>query len=244
MRILVVSDIHANWPALAAIDEPHDFAICLGDLVDYGPSPVECVRWAMDHARHAIRGNHDHGVAQGVSVLGDLGYRYLTRVTRPLMWDALGAEERRYLLQLPLTSRFIIGHKRFLLVHGTPRDPLDEYLMNDPVTWAKRLQDCEADIVCVGHTHMQFNLRAGSSVVINPGSVGNPRDGDPRAAYAVIDGNKIELKRVAYPIEETIARMEASRLPERAKEMFREIYRNGRLTAGLRGTEVEDEDEP
>src|SRR3984957_3946532 len=119
MRILVVSDIHANWPALAAIDEPHDFAVCLGDLVDYGPDPLKCVRWAMEHTRYAIRGNHDHGVAQGVAVNGETGYRYLTRVTRPMMWDALGAEERRYLLQLPLTSRFKVGNRRFLLVHGT-----------------------------------------------------------------------------------------------------------------------------
>jgi putative phosphoesterase len=244
MRILVVSDIHANWPALAAIDEPHDFAICLGDLVDYGPNPKECVRWAMDHTRYAIRGNHDHGVAQGVSVSGETGYRYLTRVTRSLMWEALGVEERRYLLQLPLTSRFQFANRRFLLVHGTPRDPLDEYLMKDPETWAKRLEDCDADIVCVGHSHMQFNLRAGSTIVINPGSVGNPRDGDPRAAYAVIEDNKVELKRIEYPIEETIARLGASSLPEKAKEMLAECYRFGRLTRQVPAAGTSGEDEP
>jgi len=242
MRILVVSDIHANWPALAAINEPHDFAICLGDLVDYGPDPKLCVRWAMEHARYSIRGNHDHGVAQGVSVRGESGYRYLTRVTRPLMWEALDLDERRYLLQLPLTSRFNLGGRRFLLVHGTPRDPLDEYLMKDPETWSRRVQDCGADVVCVGHSHMQFNLRAGSSVVINPGSVGNPRDGDPRAAYAVIEDNKVELKRVDYPVEETIARIEATNLPEKAKEMFRDCYRKGKLSRPLLAYNDPDED--
>ena len=244
MRILVVSDIHANWPALAAIDEPHDFAINLGDLVDYGPNPVECVRWAMKHAKYSIRGNHDHGVAQGVAVTGDTGYRYLTRITRPRMWEALGSEERRYLVQLPLTARFTFAGKRFLLVHGTPRDPLDEYLMKDPETWAKRLKDCDADIVCVGHTHMQFNLRAGETVVINPGSVGNPRDGDPRAAYAVIEGNRIELKRIEYPVEQTIANVEATSLPESAKAMFRDCYRNGKLGRSGRPVETEADDDP
>jgi len=229
MRILIVSDIHANWPALAAIDEPHDLCLCLGDLVDYGPDPAPCVRWAMAHVQHAIRGNHDHGVAQGVPVVGETGYRYLTRVTRPLMWESLGPEERRYLLRLPLTRRFTIEGRRFLLVHGTPRDPLDEYLMKDPETWAKRLQNVEADIVCVGHSHMQFNLRVGEAVVVNPGSVGQPRDGDPRAAYAIIEDNKVELKRIDYPIAETIARVERSRLPERAKAMFRAMYAEGRL---------------
>ena len=229
MRILIVSDIHANWPALAAIQEPHDFCVCLGDLVDYGPDPLLCVRWAMEHARYVVRGNHDHGVAQGVSVPGESGYRYLTQVSRELVWQSLGAEERRFLLELPLTCRFTLEGRRFLLVHATPRDPLDEYLMNDATAWTRRLEGEEADVVLVGHSHMQFNLRAGGAVVINPGSVGNPRDGDPRAAYAIIDGNKIELKRVEYPIEETIARLEASGLPDQAKAMLAACYRNGRL---------------
>jgi putative phosphoesterase len=229
MRILVVSDIHANWPALAAINEPHDVCLCLGDLVDYGPDPVPCVRWAMKHANYAVRGNHDHGVAQSVPVSGERGYRYLTRSTRPLMWEALGREERRYLLRLPLTQRVTLGNRRFLLVHGTPRDPLDEYVMKDREIWAKRLRNVDADIVCVGHSHMQFNLMVEGVVVLNPGSVGQPRDGDPRAAYAVIDDGKISLRRVEYPVEETIARLEATSVPDRAKQIFSQCLRLGRL---------------
>lgn len=234
MRILVVSDIHANWPALDAIDEPHDICLCLGDLVDYGPEPAPCVRWVMKHARHAIRGNHDHGVAQGIPVTGETGYRYLTRITRPQMWRNLGAEERRFLLRLPVTRRVTLGGRSFLLVHATPRDPLDEYLMKDPVTWAKRLQNVEADVVCVGHSHIQFNLQVENTVVINPGSVGQPRDGDPRAAYAIIDDNRIELKRVPYDIDRTIAGVEAMRLPARARTMLIHSYRNGRLPEGYK----------
>jgi putative phosphoesterase len=229
VRILVVSDIHANWPALAAIDEPHDVCLMLGDLVDYGPDPAECVRWAMEHADHAIRGNHDHGVAQNVPVTGDQGYRYLTRISRPLQWAALNPEERLYLLRLPLTRRAVIDGKRFLLVHGTPRDPLDEYLMRDPEAWERRVQSIDADIICVGHSHQQFNLRAGSKVVLNPGSVGQPRDGDPRAAYAVIDDGRIELKRIEYPVEEAVARVARSPLPEPAKRLLAASLRLGRL---------------
>lgn len=229
MRILVVSDIHANWPALAAIDEPYDLCLCLGDLVDYGPDPAECVQWAMQHAKHVIRGNHDHGVAQGVPIVGEAGYRYLTKATRPMMWQALGPEERRYLLQLPLTKRLNLQGKRFLLVHGTPRDPLDEYLMKDAKTWSKRVEGIEADILCVGHSHMQFNLQLDDVVVLNPGSVGQPRDGDPRAGYAIIENGRIELKRIEYPIEETIARMAATDVPEFAKQLYAESLRLGRL---------------
>jgi putative phosphoesterase len=229
VRILVVSDIHANWPALAAIDEPHDVCLMLGDLVDYGPDPTPCVRWSIEHAHHAIRGNHDHGVAQNVPVDGDSGYRYLTRVSRAMQWAALGPEERRYLLQLPLTRRVTLDGRRFLLVHATPRDPLDEYLMKNPEAWARRVETADADIVCVGHSHMQFNLVAGETVVLNPGSVGQPRDGDPRAAYAIIEDGRIELKRVEYPVEETVARIEATALPDRAKQLLAEALRNGRL---------------
>jgi putative phosphoesterase len=234
MRILVVSDIHGNWPALAAIEEPHDVCLCLGDLVDYGPEPARCVRWAMEHAHYAIRGNHDHGVAQGIPVQGENGYRYLTRVSRPWMWDALGPDERRYLLQLPVMQRVTLGGRRFLLVHATPRDPLDEYVLKDAQTWARRIQNAEADVVCVGHSHLQFNLAVDGAVVVNPGSVGQPRDGDPRAAYAIIEDNKIELKRVAYPIEETVARIGDSPLPDRAKQLMIESLRLGRLPGATR----------
>jgi predicted phosphodiesterase len=156
------------------------------------------------------------------------------------MWEALGPEERRYLLRLPVTCRFTLEGRKFLLVHGTPRDPLDEYLMKDPETWAKRLQNVDADIVCVGHSHMQFNLKVDGKVVVNPGSVGQPRDGDPRAAYAIIDDNRVELKRIRYPVEQTIERLERLRLPDRAKAMFRSAYTDGRLphhdrTAGAAG---------
>lgn len=229
MRILVVADIHGNWPALSAIQETFDMCLCLGDLVDYGLDPLPCVRWAIDHAHHSVRGNHDHGVAQGVTVTGEQGFRYLTRVTRPLMWSALGEEERRFLLRMPVTKRVNIQGHRYLLVHGTPRDPLDEYLMRDPETWAKRVQNAEADIVCVGHSHMQFNIVVGNTVILNPGSVGMPRDGDPRAAYAIIEDGRIELKRVEYSIDQAVDKIRAAEIPQRAKDMLELCLRNGRM---------------
>jgi putative phosphoesterase len=183
----------------------------------------------MANAQYAIRSNHDHGVAQGIPVYGETGYRYLTGATRPLMWEALEPEERRYLLQLPVTRRFTLAGWRFLLVHATPRDPLDEYLLKDPATWAKRLQKVDADLVCVGHSHHQFNLSVDGVVLLNPGSVGQPRDGDPRAAYAIIDDTKIELRRVEYPVESTVERIEQSTFPDRAKQLLIECLRRGKL---------------
>ncbi len=231
MRILVVSDVHANWAALSAINEPHDVCLCLGDLVDYGPDPSPCVAWAMEHAQYAVRGNHDHGVAQGIPVQGETGYRYLTRVTRSTMWDALSHDQRRWLLELPVMQRVTLDGARFLLVHATPRDPLDEYVLRDEAAWKRRLEDVEADVVCVGHSHMQFKLRVGDKMVVNPGSVGLPRDGDPRAAYAVIEDGRVELKRTAYPIETTLAQIQATPWPQRAKDMLSHALQHGRLPA-------------
>jgi putative phosphoesterase len=228
MRVLLLADIHANWPALQAIDEPHDVCICLGDLVDYLLEPAPCIDWVRRRATYTVRGNHDHGVAQNVPVLGRAGFRYLTGVTRGLSRELLGAEDLHFLSRLPVTRTVTLNETRFLLVHATPRDPLDEYAPPDPEFWAKRLQHVAADVICVGHTHQPYVLEVGDKLVINPGSVGQPRDGDPRAAYAVIDDFKVELKRVAYPIEDAVRVLEQSPLPDAAKELSIRVLRSGR----------------
>ena len=93
------------WAALQAINEPHDVCLCLGDLVDYGLQPRQCIDWVRKHAQHTVRGNHDHGVAQHIQVSGRSGFKYLTTVTRPLTQELLTPEERRYLGRLPITKR-------------------------------------------------------------------------------------------------------------------------------------------
>jgi len=237
MRILLVADIHANWPALAAIDEPHDLCICLGDLVDYGLDPCPCIDWVREKADWVVRGNHDHGVAQHITPQGERGYGYLARMTRPLMWSALGAEDEQFLARMPVSQMITLDGRRLFLVHGTPRDPLDEYLLDDPEAWSRRIAGMEADWICVGHTHVQFLLQIGQTTILNPGSVGQPRDGDPRCAYAVIDDGRVEFKRVEYPVEETLRRIDASTLPDDAKRLTAEVLRTG--GAALRGTPIE-----
>jgi putative phosphoesterase len=227
MRILLVADIHANWPALQALDEPHDVCLCLGDLVDYGLEPVPCIDWVRQHATYTVRGNHDHGVAQNVLVAGRNGYKYLTGVTRPLSRAALGDDELRFLSRLPVTRMVTLDDTRFLLVHATPRDPLDEWAPNELEFWARRLRNVDADVVCVGHTHQPYVLEVDGKLVINPGSVGQPRDGDPRAAYAVIDDFNVELKRVEYPVEATVRTVQESALADPAKELLIDVFRTG-----------------
>jgi putative phosphoesterase len=233
MRILVLSDIHANWPALAAIREEFDVCLFLGDLVDYGVEPGPCIDWVRRNARYAIRGNHDHGAAQRIFVQGIGGFRYLTGVTRPLTITRLNADERQYLGGLPTSLWLTLNGKRYLLVHATPRDPLDEFAPPDSDAWRRRVENIDADYVLVGHSHAQFLYQFGKTTVLNPGSVGLPRDGDPRPAYAVITDRGPELKRIEYPVERTLAALAAAPLPEPARLALTEVLQTGRLERKL-----------
>jgi putative phosphoesterase len=229
MRVLVVADIHGNRAALEAIREPFDACFCVGDIVDYGPEPGACVDWVRANATHAVRGNHDHGAAQNVEVQGAGGFRYLTAVTRPLSVAALTPDQRRFLADLPTSRLFALGGKRFLLVHATPRDPMDEFAPPDPAFWRPRLAGLKVDYVVVGHTHQPYALDVNGTLVVNPGSVGLPRDGDPRAAYAIIEGGAVQLKRIEYPVEETLRAMEAAVPDAQAREMLADVLRTGGL---------------
>ena len=229
MRILVVADIHANWPALKAINETFDVCLMLGDLVDYGLEPAPCIQWVKQKATYGVRGNHDHGVAQHVKVQGKNGFKYLTGVTRQVTQERITSEDRRFLGALPISKRVTLDGVKFLMVHATPRDPLDEYSIADKDFWSRRLADVDAQVICVGHTHHPYILEVGDKLVINPGSVGQPRDSDPRASYAIIENQRVELKRVEYPIEDTITTVLQSNLPEPAKALLAEVFRTGGL---------------
>ena len=227
MRTLVLADIHSNWPALAAIREEFDQCLVIGDLVDYGTDPVPCIDWVREHATHVVRGNHDHAVAQHVPPRNGGGFRRLAAATRPWHWDVLDGPRLRYLSRLPVTERCEIDGLRVMLVHATPRDALDEYLGNDPSGWSERVRDIEADLICVGHTHQPFHLEVAGRRVLNPGSVGQPRDGDPRAAYAIIEDGQVELKRVEYDIEATLKQMEETSVEGWVLELTSRLLKGG-----------------
>ncbi|MCE9530777.1 MAG: metallophosphatase family protein [Planctomycetes bacterium] len=232
MRILIVSDIHANWQALEAVRESFDLCLFLGDLVDYGLEPGPCIEWVRVNATHSVRGNHDHGASQRVVINGLNGFRYLSGVTRMLTFTKLGEPDRRFLAGMPITKYLTINGKRILMVHATPREPMDEFGPPDVDFWRSRLEGIDVDYVLCGHTHHPYILNIGRTTIINPGSVGLPRDGDPRASYAIMTDQGAELRRVEYPFEKTIETIQASTLPDRAKEMLAEVYRHGRLITG------------
>lgn len=242
MRLLLVADIHANWPALQAVRESHDVALFLGDLVEYGVEPGPCIEWVRQNCAHAIRGNHDHGAAHGVvaSPSNTHGFKYLTGATRPVGRQRLTEADRRFLAELPLTKFVTIDGLRLMLVHGTPRDPLDEFAPPDPDLWARRLHGIDVDMVCVGHTHRPFALNVNGTLVVNPGSVGLQRDGDPRASYAIVEGGTVELKRIDYPIDDAVQAINDAPLADDVKQLLAHVYHHGMLPIPANGNGLHD----
>jgi diadenosine tetraphosphatase ApaH/serine/threonine PP2A family protein phosphatase len=236
VRCLVVSDIHANLVALEAVlaDAPEfDEVWCLGDLVGYGPDPNECVERLSDLPHICLAGNHDW------AALGRLDldtFNTDARIANTWAQSELKPAVREYLSQLPTHMQ----KNGFYMAHASPREPVWEYIL-EPNAAHANFSYFDTPTCLVGHTHIPvvFVLDeeggrcatmlppfpdplklGGHRMIINPGSVGQPRDADPRAAYAILDVDEMvfEFRRVAYSIFITQERMRARGLPRRLIE--------------------------
>ena len=232
MRAAVVSDIHSNLAALeavlAAIDaESPDELWCLGDLVGYGPRPNECCAIVEERASVCLAGNHDLAV-RGTIDLEEFGgdAAVAARWTREVL-----APEAQALLERLEPQGTAHG---VALYHGSARDPVWEYVLSDEAA-AATLDLAASPLVLVGHSHvallaidpgegvaggvaeagLEVDLSAGR-MLLNPGSVGQPRDGDPRAAFLLLDldAKRASFRRVDYDIERTQREMREAQLPE------------------------------
>jgi diadenosine tetraphosphatase ApaH/serine/threonine PP2A family protein phosphatase len=232
MRYAILADIHSNLPAFQAvlhdIEERGGFnqLWCLGDVVGYGPEPHECLELLRGFDHLCIAGNHDWAVADKIDT-GDFNHDAATANR----WTSakLTASDKSYLQTLPC----VLVEDIFTLVHGSPRDPLWEYMIS-PITAQESTAFYDTPFCFVGHSHVPIvfefindvavkrvfidneTLCLGTNkLIINPGSVGQPRDGDPRASYILYDSdaNTVCLRRVSYDIEITQRRMEFEGLP-------------------------------
>jgi putative phosphoesterase len=227
-RVAVITDIHANLPALQAvlarIDELGiDRVMCGGDLVGYGPHPNEVCALIQEHAIPTIYGNYDYAIARD---LEDCGCAYVTQHDRELgersvAWTLAhtDATSKAFMRQLPFDLRFAVGEWQVHLVHGSPRK-VNEYLFEDkPARLYERLAAAEeADALVFGHTHKPWVHDFGGVRFVNCGSVGKPKDGDPRAAFAVLEGAHralhVHIERVAYDAEAVAREVAAAGLPQ------------------------------
>jgi diadenosine tetraphosphatase ApaH/serine/threonine PP2A family protein phosphatase len=232
MRFAVISDIHGNLHALEAVlgdvaRESVDELWCLGDVVGYGPRPNECCDLVRERTAISLCGNHDLAVLGALDVAefsGDAAAaaRWTTGV--------LGPEQRNWLSSLqPLARR-----RDAQLFHASPRDPVWEYVLSEPAALAG-LRATDAPLVLVGHSHVALALAwdgeriegglapsettvdlAGARWLVNPGSVGQPRDGDPRAAWLLVDdeARRATFRRVVYDVERTQEEIRKRELPD------------------------------
>ena len=210
MRLGVLSDVHANRIALdAVLDDmpPVDGLVCAGDVVGYNPWPAECVAAVRERDIPTVQGNHDRAVSTGTA----FRFNGMARAGVDYAREELDDESLDWLGSLPEERTLADG--RVKVVHGHPDDP-DRYTM--PHDFSPRLLDDE-DLLVMGHTHVQHHERYGEGIVLNPGSVGQPRDGDPRAAYAVVDldAMDVEERRVEYDVESVVDAVEEAGLPSR-----------------------------
>jgi len=208
MRIGLISDVHGNMPALAAVleDMPDvDEYVHAGDLVGYGPDPEAVIEAFHEYDITSIQGNHDR------AVLGDFHDNFHDIPKSAALWtaDRLGADELAYLEDLPSELELYGGRVR--VAHGAPDKP-NKYTYPEDFS-ASLLSD--ESVLVLGHTHMQAMSEFDDGIVVNPGSVGLPRDGDWRAGYAVLnlDAERVDLHRVEYPKEQVQARIEEYDLP-------------------------------
>lgn len=237
MRYLIISDIHANLPALEAVladAGSFDRVWCLGDIVGYGPYPNECIERLRALPLTALAGNHDW------AAIGRLDLGYFNREARAaVVWTRLTLmpENKAYLESLPS----MLVEADYTLAHGSPGQPIEEYIL-DLLSAEQNFQHFKTRVCLVGHTHWPIAFHRaeglerhciqvapdwnrpvqlnGGRWIINPGSVGQPRDGDPAACYALLNPESGEwtYRRVPYPVEETQARMRHFRLPDRLIE--------------------------
>jgi putative phosphoesterase len=219
MIIAVISDIHSNLTALEAVIDKlpiHDELFCLGDIVGYGPQPNEVIARLVElRPSVTLLGNHDcavvNGDVQGFSANAAIAVEWTRREVNEV--------SRGYLAALKPSARIEREGRTFALFHGSPRDPLNEYIFPGvPATVARSLVKAAfASIVLLGHTHMPMLYRFEDGVLANPGSVGQPRDGDPRASFALLtlsQGDvRFEVQRVKYDIDPVADRIFRSGLP-------------------------------
>jgi putative phosphoesterase len=203
MRVGIVSDIHSNLFALEVVLErlerlSPEIIVCAGDVVGYGAHPNECCRMIAESSDHVIRGNHDAAaLSEDISSMNP----YAAAAS---VWtsERLDTASRSFLESLPSSSSIDKGGTRLSMFHGSDRD-CGEYVYEEHVD-SDMLRRCGGGFVVLGHTHIPFVRTFPEGTVVNPGAVGQPRDGDPRASFALLDtGTSVcDIIREEYPVRE------------------------------------------
>jgi len=229
MKIVIISDIHGNFDALSALPEIYDELWVLGDLVNYGPEPAAVIDFVRSKAAVVVSGNHDYSIGFNQDSRCSQRFTEMAEATRRYTNSVLSMEHKHYLRHLPRLVETQRDGTRFYLCHAVPSDPLFGYCPADSPRWPTEVEDLSADIVLVGHTHIPFVQSFGSLVVVNPGSLGQPKTGSPHACYAIWEDGKIELKSYSYPVERAVAKVQALPIQDVLRDELSAIVRTGKV---------------
>ena len=227
MKIVIISDLHGNHEALRRIPEQYDELWVLGDLVNYGPEPRAVVNFVRVNATVVVRGNHDHSIGYDEDPRCTPRYQKMAEITRRYTASVLDSQQKDYLRQLPLHAELKRNNTRFYLCHAKPADPLYGYCPEDSREWPLELNRVDCDVLLVGHTHTPFIRRIGNRVVVNPGSLGQPKTGKPDACYAVWENATFQLKSFPYAVEETAGRIRALSFPRDVESDLIAVLKTG-----------------
>lgn len=232
MKVVIISDIHGNLAALHALPERHfDELWCVGDLVDYGPSPHEVVERVRQQATVAVRGNHDHAAGFSVDPQCSAPFKKLAEETLRFTQQVCTDEDLGYLRSLPVRRELTVNSTRFYLVHAIPSDPLFGYCPEESDRWKQEVEKIDADVLIVGHTHTPFVRQEGKTTILNPGSLGQPKTGRPLACYAVWQDGKIALHEFEYPVETTLREIRGMPIPTEDQDALIGLLQTGSLSA-------------
>lgn len=226
MEIGLISDIHSNAEALECVldflnRQNIDFILCAGDIVGYYTQPDRTIRLLRIADIDSVLGNHDARLLDG----NTSGFNVYAK--RALDWNRrnISPINENYLRSLPETIDKEVGDKTLFVAHGSPKQPLTEYVSKKDVNeeFLQYSFDDIPDIVVLGHTHQGYSKMCNNTLVVNPGSVGQPRDGDWRASCAIIDSENLEVThhRIEYDVEEVIDQT-LEVLPRKLAERLRE----------------------
>jgi len=234
MKLLILSDIHANWPALQAVvsaEPDYDAVAFCGDVVDYGPNPVACLHWVAENTDYRVRGNHDNALGFDVDCRCLGSFREYSIATREWHRSLVSDADRQFLRRLPTLSWFEWEGQHVRMAHATPHGDLFQYLTAD--RWDEHVKNLTCDFVLLGHTHVQGMRTFGKLTVVNPGSVGLARDGGGEACYAVFEGGQVILKRIPYAVATTIGDLRAAPLPRHVIEGLEAVLRPAGVTDSI-----------
>ncbi len=227
MKIVVISDLHGNFDALRALPEVYDELWVLGDLVNYGPEPAAVVDFVKAKSTVTVRGNHDHSIAFDVDPRCSPRFQKIADTTRRYTASVLNNGQKGFLRQLPLHAEMLRQGTRFYLCHAKPANPLFGYCPEDSKDWLSEVERIDADVLLVGHTHIPFIRQIGNRLVVNPGSVGQPKTGKPDACYAVWEDGSFELKSFPYAVDETVGKLKALSFPRDVERDLVTVLKTG-----------------